>query len=136
MLEAGMVTTDEPGIYIEGKYGIRTENELVCRKGTENQYGQFMEFEILTLTPVDLDGILPEEMTEQERAGSMPTTRESMRNWRRICRKKSRHGFGTAQGRSEKTDYAPVLGGLLRKCRNCPVRLCCFRIDKHRGRAL
>ena len=67
VLEAGMVTTDEPGIYIEGKYGIRTENELVCRKGTENQYGQFMEFEILTLTPVDLDGILPEEMTEQER---------------------------------------------------------------------
>ena len=59
--------SDEPGIYIEGKYGIRTENELVCRKGTENQYGQFMEFEILTLTPVDLDGILPEEMTEQER---------------------------------------------------------------------
>ena len=67
VLEAGMVTTDEPGIYIEGEYGIRTENELVCRNGTKNQYGQFMEFEILTLTPVDLDGILPEEMTEQER---------------------------------------------------------------------
>lgn len=67
VLEAGMVTTDEPGIYIEGSYGIRTENELVCRKGTENLYGQFMEFEILTLTPIDLDGILPQEMTGQER---------------------------------------------------------------------
>lgn len=62
-----MVTTDEPGIYIEGKYGIRTENELVCKKGIQNVYGQFMEFEILTLTPIDLDGILPQEMTAQER---------------------------------------------------------------------
>lgn len=67
VLEEGMVTTDEPGIYIEGKYGIRTENELVCKKGIQNVYGQFMEFEILTLTPIDLDGILPQEMTAQER---------------------------------------------------------------------
>lgn len=33
MIEEGMVTTDEPGIYLEGKFGIRTENELICRKG-------------------------------------------------------------------------------------------------------
>lgn len=66
-LEAGMVTTDEPGIYIEGKYGIRTENELVCVEREKNEYGQFMGFEVLTLTPIDLDGILPEEMTEEER---------------------------------------------------------------------
>ena len=32
VFEEGMITTDEPGIYIEGKYGIRTENELVCHK--------------------------------------------------------------------------------------------------------
>ena len=63
-----MVTTDEPGIYLEGKYGIRTENELVCKTGVKNEYGQFMEFEILTMTPIDLDGILPKEMTRQERA--------------------------------------------------------------------
>lgn len=68
VLEAGMVTTDEPGIYLEGKYGIRTENELVCKTGVKNEYGQFMEFEILTMTPIDLDGILPKEMTRQERA--------------------------------------------------------------------
>lgn len=67
VLEAGMVTTDEPGIYVEGSYGIRTEHELVCKKGVHNEYGQFMEFEILTLTPIDLDGILPREMTRQER---------------------------------------------------------------------
>ena len=67
VLEAGMVTTDEPGIYMEGKYGIRTENELLCVKGENNAYGQFMEFEILTLVPIDLDGILPQEMTETER---------------------------------------------------------------------
>lgn len=67
VLEAGMVTTDEPGIYVEGSYGIRTENELVCVKAEKNEYGQFMEFEILTLIPIDLDAILPEEMTSVER---------------------------------------------------------------------
>lgn len=67
VLEAGMVTTDEPGIYAEGAYGIRTEHELVCKEGIRNTYGQFMEFEILTLTPIDLDGLLPQEMTGQER---------------------------------------------------------------------
>ncbi len=67
VLEAGMVTTDEPGIYAEGAYGIRTEHELVCKEGVRNTYGQFMEFEILTLTPIDLDGLLPQEMTGQER---------------------------------------------------------------------
>lgn len=67
VLEAGMVTTDEPGIYIEGEYGIRTENELLCVQGKDSPYGQFLEFEILTLVPIDLDGILPDEMTETER---------------------------------------------------------------------
>ena len=57
VLEAGMVTTDEPGVYIEGSHGIRTENELVCRQGTANEYGQFMYFEPLTFAPIDLDGI-------------------------------------------------------------------------------
>ncbi len=62
-LEAGMITTDEPGVYIEGKYGIRTENELICLEGEKNQYGQFMYFENITYAPIDLDAILPEEMT-------------------------------------------------------------------------
>lgn len=57
VLEAGMVTTDEPGVYIEGSHGIRTENELVCVELEENEYGQFMGFETITYAPVDLDGI-------------------------------------------------------------------------------
>ena len=55
--EAGMITTDEPGIYLQDQYGIRTENELICVKGEKNQYGQFMGFENITYVPIDLDGI-------------------------------------------------------------------------------
>ncbi len=55
--EEGMVTSDEPGIYIEGSHGIRIENELLCRKGEKNEYGQFMFFENLTYVPIDLEGI-------------------------------------------------------------------------------
>ncbi|MBE5784833.1 MAG: aminopeptidase P family protein [Clostridiales bacterium] len=57
VLEEGMVTTDEPGIYIAGSHGIRLENELVCRKGEKNGYGQFMYFEPLTFVPLDLDAV-------------------------------------------------------------------------------
>lgn len=67
VFEEGMVTTDEPGIYLEGKYGIRTENELICHKGEKNEHGQFMYFENITVAPIDLDAILPEEMTKAER---------------------------------------------------------------------
>lgn len=67
VLEEGNVTTDEPGIYLEGKYGIRLENELICRKGVKNEYGQFMYFDTVTLAPIDLDAIDPEEMTKNER---------------------------------------------------------------------
>ena len=66
-LEAGMITTDEPGVYLEGQYGIRTENELICIKDEKNEYGQFMRFENITYAPIDLDGIDPEEMTRTER---------------------------------------------------------------------
>ena len=67
VLEAGMVTTDEPGIYIEGSHGIRTENELVCRKLEANEYGQFMGFEAITCAPIDLDAVIPEQMTRRQR---------------------------------------------------------------------
>ena len=66
VFEEGMVTTDEPGIYIEGSHGVRIENELLCRKGEENQYGQFMYFENLTYVPIDLDGIDPSAMEPKE----------------------------------------------------------------------
>ena len=61
-----MVTTDEPGIYREGSHGIRIENELLCRKGEQNAYGQFMYFEDLTYVPIDLDGIDVSAMDKRE----------------------------------------------------------------------
>lgn len=67
VLEEGMITTDEPGIYLEGKFGIRTENELICRKGIKNEYGQFMYFENVTYVPIDLDAIDPDQMSPQEK---------------------------------------------------------------------
>ena len=66
-LEENMVITDEPGIYIEGSHGIRLENELLVRKTVKNEYGQFMNFEILTYVPIDLDAILPEKMNTEEK---------------------------------------------------------------------
>ena len=65
--EEGMIVTDEPGIYLEGEYGIRLENEMLTRKGPLNEYGQFMYFEVITFVPMDLDAILPDRMTEEER---------------------------------------------------------------------
>ena len=56
-LEEGMITSDEPGIYIEGSHGIRTENLVVCVKDGKNEYGQFMKFEFLTMVPIDLDAM-------------------------------------------------------------------------------
>ena len=67
VLDAGMVTTDEPGVYIEGSHGIRLENELVCVELENNEYGQFMGFEAITCAPIDLDAVLPEEMTVRQR---------------------------------------------------------------------
>lgn len=57
VLEEGMITTDEPGVYFENQYGIRIENELLCVKDMENEWGQFMKFECLTFVPVDLDAV-------------------------------------------------------------------------------
>lgn len=57
ILEEGMITTNEPGIYREGEYGIRLENELLCIKDKENEYGQFMKFETITYCPIDNDAI-------------------------------------------------------------------------------
>lgn len=62
-----MVITDEPGLYIEGSHGIRLENELLVCEGEKNEYGQFLYFEPLTFVPIDLDALLPGEMTEEER---------------------------------------------------------------------
>lgn len=66
-LEEGMVITDEPGIYIAGSHGIRLENELIVRKGTENENGQFMHFDAVTFAPIDLDAIAEEDFNRDEK---------------------------------------------------------------------
>ena len=62
-----MIVTDEPGIYLENEYGIRIENELLCVKGQENEYGQFLHFDVLTLAPIDLDAINETLLTYQDK---------------------------------------------------------------------
>ena len=66
-LERNMIISDEPGLYIEGSHGIRLENILLVCEDEENEYGRFMHFEPLTYVPIDLDALLPERMTAEER---------------------------------------------------------------------
>jgi len=68
VLEEGMNVTNEPGVYKQGRHGIRIENILVVRKDEETESGQFMNFETITFCPIDLDGIVVEMLTTEERA--------------------------------------------------------------------
>lgn len=68
VLEEGMVTSDEPGFYVENEFGIRHENLIVCKKMEKTEFGQFMGFETLTLVPFDLDAVVPEFLSEKERS--------------------------------------------------------------------
>ncbi len=67
ILEEGMVTTNEPGVYVENSHGIRIENEIVVRKAEKNEYGQFMDFEVITFAPIDLDAIDENLMLRDEK---------------------------------------------------------------------
>ena len=66
-IQEGLVITDDPGLYIEGSHGIRLENELLARKGVQNEYGQFLYFETITLIPFDLDAISLDMLNEENR---------------------------------------------------------------------
>lgn len=68
VLEEGMVTSDEPGVYIEGKFGIRLENLILCVKREKTPYGQFMGFEPLTLVPFDKELINISLMNDKEKS--------------------------------------------------------------------
>ncbi len=57
VVEENMITTIEPGIYIEGSHGIRIENEVLSKNWIKNEYGQFMEFIPVTFAPIDIDAI-------------------------------------------------------------------------------
>ena len=67
VLQAGMVVTDEPGVYKEGKFGIRTENEMLVVPFKETEDGRFLMFENLTFIPIDLDGIETSYLTEDDK---------------------------------------------------------------------
>ncbi|MDD6349885.1 M24 family metallopeptidase C-terminal domain-containing protein, partial [Intestinibaculum porci] len=67
-IEPGMITSDEPGVYIEGSHGIRHENLLLCVKAEKTDYGQFLKFVPLTMVPLDLDGLDVSLLSEQEKA--------------------------------------------------------------------
>ena len=66
VFEPGMLISDEPGIYIEGKYGIRTETILLTVEDMTNEYGRWLRFEPLTWAPIDLDAIDPAYMQPRD----------------------------------------------------------------------
>lgn len=65
-LVAGMTITDEPGIYLPGRCGARTENTLLIVPYKETEFGKFLQFEPLTLCPIDKTPIVVEMMTPEE----------------------------------------------------------------------
>ena len=66
-LHAGMVVTDEPGIYLAGRFGVRIENTLLIRPYRQTEFGAFLEMESLTLCPIDTSPILPNLLLPEER---------------------------------------------------------------------
>ena len=66
-LVAGMTVTDEPGIYLERRFGVRIENTLLITPYKETEFGQFLQFEPLTLCPIDKRPIVAEMLTSEER---------------------------------------------------------------------
>lgn len=66
-LRAGMTVTDEPGVYLEGRFGVRIENTLLVVPVEETECGSFLGFETLTLCPIDVRPIMKDLMTPEER---------------------------------------------------------------------
>ncbi len=66
-LHAGMTVTDEPGVYLEGRFGVRTENTLLIIPAEETESGKFLQFEPLTLCPIDLRPIIQEMLNDEEK---------------------------------------------------------------------
>ena len=65
-LEPGMIFSDEPGLYLAGKFGVRLENLLLVREAETNAYGRFLSLEPLTLAPFDHDTIDPSLLSDRE----------------------------------------------------------------------
>ncbi len=67
VLEPNMVTSNEPGVYIEGEYGIRIENEIIVESDYENEYGTWLKFRTLTCAPIDLEAVDASLLSDRER---------------------------------------------------------------------
>ena len=65
-MRAGMTVTDEPGIYLAGRFGVRIENTLLTVPYKETEFGQFLQFETLTLCPIDTTPIVRDMLTDEE----------------------------------------------------------------------
>ena len=65
-LLSGMTVTDEPGIYLEGRFGVRIENTLLIVPYKETEFGHFLQMEPLTLCPIDKAPIMKELLTDEE----------------------------------------------------------------------
>ena len=61
-----MTVTDEPGIYLPGRFGVRTENTLIITHYKDTEFGRFLQFEPLTLCPIDTTPILKDELLDEE----------------------------------------------------------------------
>lgn len=114
-IEEGMTVTDEPGIYIEGAFGVRTENTLLVVKDSETAFGTFLRFEPLTLCPIDTRPILWPLLDEEDvawlnsyhqdvRAQLLPLLEdESDRIWlREKTQARDRKGDPLPEGESDK----------------------------------
>lgn len=66
-LHAGMTVTDEPGVYVEGRFGVRVENTLLIKEYKQTAFGSFLQMEPLTLCPISLEPVLPDMLTSEER---------------------------------------------------------------------
>ncbi|CAJ9175786.1 peptidase, M24 family protein [Burkholderia pseudomallei] len=67
-MEEGMITSIEPGVYRPGNWGVRIENLVVNRAAGQTEFGDFLEFETLTLCPIDTRCVLPALLDDVERA--------------------------------------------------------------------
>jgi Xaa-Pro aminopeptidase len=67
-MEAGMITSVEPGVYRPGRWGVRIENLVLSRDDGDTEFGPFLAFETLTLCPIDTRCVMPSLLREDERA--------------------------------------------------------------------
>lgn len=67
VLREGMITTNEPGVYLDNKFGIRTENEMLCVDAGTTEYGHFLKFDTITFVPIDLDAINVDLLRKDEK---------------------------------------------------------------------